>query len=99
PTPIFEIKEFNATGIVILRSEFINITARNSSFQVLIKQKLKIAESPANSSNILCVQMINKMIKFLDFGEGAAIGVLIIIIMCIYVIIYLKIVSRKELTF
>jgi len=54
---------------------------------------------PANSSNILSVQMVNKIIKFLDFGQGAAIGVMILITMCIYVIIYLKIVSRKELTF
>jgi len=54
---------------------------------------------PANSSNILSVHMINKIIKFLNFGEGASIGVMIIITMCIYVIIYLKIVSRKELTF
>lgn len=54
---------------------------------------------PANSSNILSVQMINKIMNFLDFGEGAAIGVMIIIIMSIYVIIYLKIISREELTF
>jgi len=54
---------------------------------------------PANSSNILSVQMINKIMNFLDFGEGAAIGVMIIIIMSIYVIIYLKIISREELAF
>ena len=54
---------------------------------------------PANSSNILSVQMINKIMNFLDFGEGSAIGVMIIIIMSIYVIIYLKIISREELTF
>jgi multiple sugar transport system permease protein len=54
---------------------------------------------PANSSNILSVQMINEIMGFLNFGEGAAIGVMIIIIMSIYVIIYLKIISQKELTF
>ena len=54
---------------------------------------------PANSSNILSVQMINKIINFLDFGEGAAIGIMIIIIMSIYIIIYLKIISREELAF
>jgi multiple sugar transport system permease protein len=54
---------------------------------------------PSNVTNILSVQMVNKIIKFLNFGEGAAIGVMIIIIMSVYIIIYLKIFSRKELTF
>jgi len=51
---------------------------------------------PANSTNILSTQMINKIYNSYDFGQGSAIGVMIIIIMLIYVMIYFKITPQEE---
>jgi multiple sugar transport system permease protein len=51
---------------------------------------------PANSTNILATQMINKIFNFLNYGQGSAIGIVIMSIMIIYAIIYLKITSLKE---
>jgi multiple sugar transport system permease protein len=51
---------------------------------------------PANSTNILATQMINKIYNSYDYGQGSAIGVVIIIIMLIYTIIYFKITSQEE---
>jgi len=50
---------------------------------------------PANSTNILATQMINKIQKFYDYGQGSAYGVIIIFILFIYVVMYLKLSSRK----
>jgi len=54
---------------------------------------------PANSSNILATQMINKIYNFYDFGASSAIGIMIMGIMFIYAIIYLKITSQKDFEF
>lgn len=51
---------------------------------------------PANSTNILATQMINKIYNFYDYGQGCAIGIVIMSIMIIYTIIYLKVTSLKE---
>jgi len=51
---------------------------------------------PSNSTNILATQMINKILKFYDYGQGSAIGVIIMFILFTYAIGYLKITSRKE---
>ena len=51
---------------------------------------------PANSTNILATQMINKILKFYDYGQGSAIGVIIMFILFTYAIGYLKFTSRKE---
>jgi multiple sugar transport system permease protein len=51
---------------------------------------------PANSTNILATQMINKIYKNYDYGQGSALGVIIIALLMIYAVIYLKIASRKE---
>lgn len=51
---------------------------------------------PANSTNILATQMINKIYNFYDYGQGSAIGIMIMSIMIIYTIIYLKVTSLKE---
>jgi len=51
---------------------------------------------PANSTNILATQMINKIFNFLDYGQASAIGFVIMSIMVIYTIIYLKVTSLKE---
>ena len=54
---------------------------------------------PANSSNILAVHMINNITKAMNFGEGAAIGVIIIAILFTYILIYLTLTRGKDLTF
>ena len=52
---------------------------------------------PANSTNILATEMINKIIKSYDFGQGSAVGFIIITILFIFAFFYLRIVARKEL--
>lgn len=51
---------------------------------------------PNNSTNILATQMINKILKFYDYGQGSAIGVIIMFILFTYAIGYLKFTSGKE---
>ena len=51
---------------------------------------------PANSTNILATQMINKIYNFYDYGQGSAIGLMIMGIMIIYAIIYLKVTYLEE---
>ena len=52
---------------------------------------------PANSTNILATEMINKITKNYDYGQGSAIGFIIISILFIFAFFYLKIVAKKEL--
>ena len=52
---------------------------------------------PANSTNILATEMINKITKSYDFGQGSAVGFIIISILFIFAFFYLRIVARKEL--
>ena len=49
---------------------------------------------PANSTNILATQMINKIQKSYNYGHGSAVGVMIIFILLLYAIVYLKIVNK-----
>lgn len=49
---------------------------------------------PANSTNILATQMINKIQKSYDYGQGSAVGVMIIIILLLYAVLYLKIMNK-----
>lgn len=49
---------------------------------------------PANSTNILATQMINKIQKNYNYGQGSAIGVMIIFILLVYAVVYLKIVNK-----
>lgn len=51
---------------------------------------------PSNSTNILATQMINKILKFYDYGQGSAIGVIIMFILFTYALGYLKFTSGKE---
>lgn len=51
---------------------------------------------PVNSTNILATQMINKIYNFYDYGQGSAIGLMIMGIMIIYAIIYLKVTYLEE---
>jgi len=50
---------------------------------------------PVNRTNILATQMINKIFKAYDYGQGAAIGVIIMVLLFAYATFYLKISSRK----
>lgn len=51
---------------------------------------------PNNATNILATQMINKILKFFDYGQGSAIGVLIMVILFGCAMIYLKVSGAKE---
>ncbi len=50
---------------------------------------------PVNRTNILATQMINKIFKEYDYGQGAAIGVIIMLLLFLYATFYLKMSSRK----
>jgi multiple sugar transport system permease protein len=52
---------------------------------------------PANATNILATEMILKITKSYDFGQGSAIGFIIITILFIFAFFYLRFVARKEL--
>lgn len=52
---------------------------------------------PANSTNILATHMINKIYKEFNYGQGAALGVMIMGILFIYAFTYLNMTSKKEL--
>ena len=52
---------------------------------------------PANATNILATEMINKITKNYDYGQGSAIGFIIIVILFVFAFFYLRFVARKEL--
>lgn len=52
---------------------------------------------PANATNILATEMINKIIKSYDYGQGAAIGFVIMTLLFIFAFLYLAGTSREEL--
>lgn len=52
---------------------------------------------PANSTNILATQMITKTIKTYDYGQSAAIGVIIMGVLFVYAIIYLNTAAKSGL--
>ena len=51
---------------------------------------------PVNSTNILATQMINEVFKQYDYGQGSAFGVVIMLILFIYSVIYLRITRSSE---
>lgn len=51
---------------------------------------------PVNKTNILATQMINKVFKEYDYGQGSAIGLIIMTLLFIYSIFYLRLTSRKD---
>ena len=51
---------------------------------------------PVNKTNILATQMINKVFKEYDYGQGSAIGLIIMLLLFIYSIFYLRLTSRKD---
>jgi multiple sugar transport system permease protein len=52
---------------------------------------------PANATNILATEMINKITRSYDFGQGSAVGFIIISILFIFAFFYLHTVAKKEL--
>jgi len=53
---------------------------------------------PANSTNILATHLINKVYQFYDYGQGTALGLIIMGILFTYALFYLRISSSKEVT-
>ncbi len=53
---------------------------------------------PANATNILATQMINKIMKNYDYGQGAAIGFVIMALLFVFALLYLRVASREELS-
>jgi multiple sugar transport system permease protein len=51
---------------------------------------------PVNTTTILAIQMINKIFQEYDYGQGSAIGVIIMGILFIYAFFYLKVSARWE---
>ncbi|HSB79966.1 MAG TPA: sugar ABC transporter permease, partial [Candidatus Methylomirabilis sp.] len=51
---------------------------------------------PVNSTTTLSIQMINKIFLEYDYGQGAAIGVIIMAIMFTYAFFYLNLSSKWE---
>lgn len=51
---------------------------------------------PVNSTNILASHMITKVFTEYDYGQGSAIGVIIMVILLLYSIIYLKVMKSTE---
>lgn len=50
---------------------------------------------PVNSTNILATQMINKVFKEYDYGQGSAIGLIIMALLFLYAIVYLRLVENR----
>lgn len=53
---------------------------------------------PANSTNILATEMINKIIKAYDYGQGSAIGFVIMGLLFAFAVFYLRFAAREEMT-
>ncbi len=53
---------------------------------------------PANATNILATEMINKIMKNYNYGQGAAIGFVIMVLLFIFAIFYLHLTSRREMS-
>lgn len=53
---------------------------------------------PANATNILATEMINKIMKNYDYGQGAAIGFVIMSLLFIFATFYLHMTSRKDMS-
>ena len=68
-TPAFEIIEYKPTGTVYLSDVFRNNTAVKSSFQLLTKEKLNIADNPGNINGITT---LNKALIFVHPSIKAA---------------------------
>lgn len=51
---------------------------------------------PANSTNILATQMINTVFQQYDYGRGAAIGLIIMLLLFAYAVVHLRVTARYE---
>ena len=50
---------------------------------------------PVNSTHILGTMMINKVYKEFDYGQGSAYGVIIMVLLLIYAVLYLRVTKSK----
>jgi len=51
---------------------------------------------PVNSTHILGTMMINKVYKEFDYGQGSAYGVIIMVLLLTYAVLYLRVTNSKE---
>jgi multiple sugar transport system permease protein len=51
---------------------------------------------PANATNILATEMINKTMKEYNYGQGAALGLVIMALLFLFAFLYLRTTSRDE---
>jgi multiple sugar transport system permease protein len=51
---------------------------------------------PVNKTNILATQMINKVFKEYDYGQGSAIGLIIMLLLFVYSVFYLRLTTGKD---
>lgn len=51
---------------------------------------------PVNSTHILGTMMINKVYKEFEYGQGSAYGVIIMVLLLLYAIVYLRITKASE---
>ena len=49
---------------------------------------------PVNKTNILATQMINKVFKEYDYGQGSAFGLIIMVLLFAYAILYLRLTEK-----
>lgn len=107
PLEIYEAAEIDGAGyfkkllhitIPYIKPTIISITLLRAIWIMNFPEIIYAMTSggPANSTNILATQMINKIYNFYDYGQSSAIGLVIISIMITYAIIYLKVTSLKE---
>jgi multiple sugar transport system permease protein len=52
---------------------------------------------PANATNILATEMITKITQHYNYGQGSAVGFIIVFILFVFAFFYLKVVAKKEL--
>ena len=50
---------------------------------------------PVNSTHILGTMMINKVYKEFDYGQGSAYGVIIMVLLLTYAVLYLRVARSK----
>ena len=51
---------------------------------------------PVNSTHILGTMMINKVYKEFDYGQGSAYGVIIMVLLLAYAMMYLRLTKARE---
>lgn len=107
PNDLYEAAEIDGAGKV---RQFFHVTIpyiRPTIFSTLLLRVMWIMNfpdiiygmtngGPVNRTNILATQMINKVFKEYDYGQGSAIGVMIIVSLLVFAVFYLHVTSKME---